>query len=244
MSGYELKDLLLRLGITPSSISLGTQRVVQLIFDSQPSFIPVIKKHGGRWSSVLDCWYMPASKTKLVKLAQALAQLTGTCLTNPELEALIRQLELKSYSRRTLSTYRYAFSLFLDYLYPLQVHAASKAQIEDYLLHLAKNKGYSESAIHTHINAIKFYLEQVLQKDKAFYDLPRPRKPMQLPKVLGEKEISRLFKSLPNSKHKAILYTAYSAGLRVSEVVQLQIKHIDSDRMQIFIGCSKGKTAM
>jgi integrase/recombinase XerD len=59
--------------------------------------------------------------------------------------------------------------------------------------------------------------------------------------VLGEAELTRLFKSLDNKKHKAILFTAYSAGLRVSEVVRLQLKHIDSDRMQLFIEKSKGK---
>ena len=58
---------------------------------------------------------------------------------------------------------------------------------------------------------------------------------------MGEKEIGRLFNALENKKHKAILFTAYSGGLRVSEAVNLQIKDIDSDRMQIFIENAKGK---
>ena len=37
------------------------------------------------------------------------------------------------------------------------------------------------------------------------------------------------------------MFTAYSAGLRVSEVVNLQLKHIDRSRMQLFIEKSKGK---
>jgi integrase len=91
------------------------------------------------------------------------------------------------------------------------------------------------------INAIKFYLEHYLRRPKEFYNLPRPQKPLQLPKVLGENELSRLFNALSFKKHKAILFTAYSAGLRVSEVVSLKVKHIDSDRMQIFIERAKGK---
>ena len=71
--------------------------------------------------------------------------------------------------------------------------------------------------------------------------LPRPKKPLQLPKVLGENEIARLFNALKNVKHKAILFAAYSAGLRISEVVNLQLKHVDSDRMQILIEAAKGK---
>lgn len=57
----------------------------------------------------------------------------------------------------------------------------------------------------------------------------------------GESEITRLFNAITNKKHKAILFTAYSAGLRVSEVVSMKLKDIDSDHMQIFIERAKGK---
>ncbi len=73
-----------------------------------------------------------------------------------------------------------------------------------------------------------------------FY-LPRPEKPLQLPKVLGEHELERLFRAVSNLKHKAILLTAFSCGLQVSEVVRLKLSDIDSDRMQVLIQRSKGK---
>jgi integrase/recombinase XerD len=56
-----------------------------------------------------------------------------------------------------------------------------------------------------------------------------------------ETEIGRLFKAITNLKHKAIVFTAYSAGLRVSEVVNLKQKDIDSTRMTIYIEQAKGK---
>jgi len=62
-----------------------------------------------------------------------------------------------------------------------------------------------------------------------------------LPKLLNEAELVKLFNSLPNKKHKAMLFTAYSAGLRVSEIVALKIRDIDSKRMQLFIEKAKGK---
>ncbi len=65
--------------------------------------------------------------------------------------------------------------------------------------------------------------------------------PLQLPKLLNENELARLFNAITNKKHKAILFTAYSAGLRVSEVVRLKLKHIDSRRMQVLIEQGKGK---
>jgi len=50
-----------------------------------------------------------------------------------------------------------------------------------------------------------------------------------------------MFAAIKNRKHKAILFTAYSAGLRVSEVVHLRVQDIDSKRMQIFVQRAKGK---
>jgi site-specific recombinase XerD len=88
---------------------------------------------------------------------------------------------------------------------------------------------------------VKFYYEQILKREKIFVDIPRPKKPLLLPKLLNEEELRRLFNALTNKKHKAMLFTAYSAGLRVSEIVKLKLSHIDSKRMQIFIERAKGK---
>jgi integrase/recombinase XerD len=73
-----------------------------------------------------------------------------------------------------------------------------------------------------------------------FFEIPRPKKPLLLPKLLNEIELIKLFNALTNKKHKAMLFTAYSAGLRVSEVANLKIADIDQ-RMQIFIERAKGK---
>jgi integrase/recombinase XerD len=81
----------------------------------------------------------------------------------------------------------------------------------------------------------------VLHREKFFLEIPRPKKQLLLPKLLNETEIRNLFNALTNKKHKAMLFTAYSAGLRVSEIVNLKIIHIDSDRMQILIEQGKGK---
>ncbi len=91
------------------------------------------------------------------------------------------------------------------------------------------------------MNALKFYYEQVLHREKMFFDIPRPKKPILLPKLLNETELGKLFNALSNKKHKAMLFTAYSAGLRVSEIVSVKLADIDSKRMQILISRAKGK---
>ena len=104
-----------------------------------------------------------------------------------------------------------------------------------------EKQGISENTAHSRLNALKFYYEQVLGREKFFWDIPRPKKQLILPKLLNETEIRKLFNALSNKKHKAMLFTAYSAGLRVSEIIGLKIADIDSVRMQILIERGKGK---
>ena len=149
---------------------------------------------------------------------------------------------LKGYSDHTLKNYtthlRHYLQAISERMDPLLM---SRADIESYLLERQRHHKSSVSEINSHINAIKFLYEQVLGHERMLFYLPRPEKPLQLPKVLGEHELERIFRSVSNLKHKAILITAFSCGLRVSEVVKLRIRDIDSERMQVFVERAKGK---
>ncbi len=157
------------------------------------------------------------------------------------LENFIEQLKLKAYSLSTINTYRNEFLQLLQILKTKKVDALTVNDIKRYMVYAMEKEGISENTAHSRLNALKFYFEQVLGREKFFWEIPRPKKPLQLPNVLGEKEIAGLFNAITNKKHKAILFTAYSAGLRVSEAVQLKLRDIDSDRMQIKIVDGKGK---
>ncbi len=157
------------------------------------------------------------------------------------LEKFVQQLQLKAYSASTIRTYRNEFLQLLQLLKNKAVDKLEPDDLKRYLVYAMEKEGISENTAHSRLNALKFYFEQVLGREKFFWEIPRPKKHLQLPNILGEKELGRLFNALDNLKHKAILFTAYSAGLRVSEVVALQLKHIDSDRMQIFVANAKGK---
>ena len=79
------------------------------------------------------------------------------------------------------------------------------------------------------INAIKFYYEKVLGREKQYYELHRPKKEHKLPKVLSKKEVKRIFDVTENLKHKCILMLIYLAGLRRSELLNLMPDDIDSE---------------
>lgn len=76
---------------------------------------------------------------------------------------------------------------------------------------------------------------------RKIYTIDRPRKEKFLPEVLSEEEIVQILNATENLKHKAVLMTIYSAGLRISELVNLRLKDIDSQRMQIRVEQAKGK---
>jgi len=167
---------------------------------------------------------------------------TGIYPVNQEAVSMMRkQLQLKAYSSSTIRTYINELSAFLSILGPVSAASLTPTRLSDYFLYCLNKLRLSENTLHSRINALKFYYEQVLGREKFFWEIPRPKKREQLPNVLSEVELGRMFASVKNIKHKAILFTAYSAGLRVSEVVRLRIRDVDSGRMQIRIEQAKGK---
>lgn len=157
------------------------------------------------------------------------------------LQKFQQQLALKSYSPSTIKTYTNEFAQFLQLIKDKPASEFTVQRIKDYLQYCFEKLNLNENTLHSRINALKFYYEQVLRWEKFFWEIPRPKKAIILPKLLNETELTNLFNALSNKKHKAMLFTAYSAGLRVSEIVNLKVSHIDSKRMQIFIARAKGK---
>jgi integrase/recombinase XerD len=165
-------------------------------------------------------------------------------LSDANAEALTlthRELILKAYSQSTARTYLNELRAFFHVLGNHRADELPADRIKDYLDYCFTELKLSEHTIHSRINALKFYYEQVLKRERMFFNIPRPKKPVQLPKLLNEDELSRLFNALLNRKHKAMLFTIYSAGLRVSELVHLRLQDIDAVRMQIFVQRAKGK---
>ena len=184
-------------------------------------------------------------KNKTFTPAKQLAQLNYPHVLSKEnadaLHQFKRQLALKAYSPSTIRTYDNEFRQFLHTIKDKPASGFSVSRLKDYFHYCYTKLHLSENTLHSRINALKFYYEQVLGREKFFWEIPRPKKHYQLPKVLSEDEIGRMFNAIRNIKHKAILFTAYSAGLRVSEVANLKIKDVDSGRMQLFIEKAKGK---
>ncbi len=150
-------------------------------------------------------------------------------------------LQLKAYSKNTINTYRNEFSQLLLTLKSHKVDDLTPARLRSYFLYCLNTLKLSENTLHSRINAVKFYFEQVLKREKFFFEIPRPKKPSILPKVINAQDIKKLPEVTTNLKHNTMLKLCYGMGLRVSEIIKLKITDIDSKNMQAFIERAKGK---
>jgi integrase/recombinase XerD len=157
------------------------------------------------------------------------------------LDNTAQQLTLMGYSSSTARTYLQEIASFLQDIKHNSADDFSVDRLRKYIAYCLKEKKLSENTVHSRINALKYYYEKVLKRAHFFIDIPRPKKVLTLPKVISEQKILEVLLGIDNLKHKALVFLAYSAGLRVSEVVRLKIDDINEDRMQIFIAAAKGK---
>ncbi len=200
-----------------------------------------------KWSATKKSWYLPdlpvvrmalklSPKDKVKKRALKIHAVNQQAYLN-----LNKQLALKQYSSNTKRMYLSEFFHLLSLLDDYRVEDLSPKRLKDYFLYCIKVEKMGERKMNGKINAIKFYFEQVLNRPKMFFDIPRPKKPSTLPKMLSKSEVKKLFRVTTNLKHKIALQLTYGMGLRVSEVVRLRLVDIDSKRMVVHVSGAKGK---
>ncbi|MFN7775456.1 tyrosine-type recombinase/integrase [Flavobacterium sp.] len=145
-----------------------------------------------------------------------------------------------NYSVSTIRTYTQQFLQFLrDFEYRDPKDITYKETVR-YLASLME-RGLSATSGHAMVNALLFYYNQVEQIPGYELKLPRPKKEKKLPTVLTKEECLLLFGVVENPKHKLLLLIGYGAGLRVSEIVNLEWRDILFAEHKIHIRNAKGK---
>jgi integrase/recombinase XerD len=204
------------------------------------------------------CWYIVYSETRLEQLIAALKpypielkandfQNLPLSLLQPDTPEVVLPPDYREtlvrlrYSSATVENYCSQFVGFLKFISPNGCDDITEEKINGYLLYLVEEKKVSISTQNQAINAIKFYLERVLKGERKEYYVARPLKELKLPTVLSEDEVHDLLKATTNLKHKCMLFLLYSAGLRISELLNLRHADIDVHRSLIYIRGGKGK---
>ena len=149
-----------------------------------------------------------------------------------------KDLLLKNYAQSSIDNYVSQVNCFLNY-YNSQYTEPTKineAAIKDWLLMANSINGRKHR-----LSALKLFYTLTIKQSLKFKYIEYPRSEKKLPIVLSQDEIQRMFDVCENKKHKVILGLLYSAGLRVSELINLKWAHLDRQRQIINIVAAKGK---
>jgi integrase/recombinase XerD len=146
---------------------------------------------------------------------------------------------LRGMSERTRESYVAAVAGLAKH-YGRSPDQVSEAEVQRYLLHLIEERKLAWSSCNVAVSGLRFLYHTTLKRREAQFDIPRARAPQKLPQILSREEIARLIELTLNPKHRAILMSAYGAGLRVSELCHLKVGDIDSARMTIRVEQGKG----
>lgn len=154
-------------------------------------------------------------------------------------EAVLVQMRLRGFSPRTVDSYIHAMEeLARFYRRPLDQLSCHEVQL--FLDELIRVRKLSWSTVNVYFSAYRFLYEQVLRWDEKRFSIPPRGRSRKRPGVLSKEEVFRLLDATVNVKHRALLGMTYGSGLRVSETVSLEPKHIDRDRLMVFVDGGKG----
>jgi len=153
------------------------------------------------------------------------------------IELYRKDLVLKNYAKSSIENY---VSQVTNFLYKhdgkfTEPSKINETAIKDWLLLANSINGRKHR-----ISALKLFYQLTIKQPMKFKHIEYPRSEKKLPIVLSVEEIQKMFLVCENLKHKTIFALLYSCGLRVSELINLQWKHIDRSRMIINIIAAKG----
>lgn len=216
------------------------------------------KFKGRRWHHEKKYWTIPHTKEHLKQLEVQFhsenLQFSPSLLPYSEessskdrsskqktaLMQMKQHLKLKGYSQKTQKAYLGHLKR-LGNFYDKNLSELTIEDIRRYVLHHLEDRAAPHSYANQLVSALKFYYLEVLNRKDLLEKLPRPKRQQTLPSVLSQQEVKKIFEAVENLKHRALLFTIYSAGLRLGEVVRLKISDLDEERRLIHVRQGKGR---
>jgi integrase/recombinase XerD len=220
----------------------GAKRIA-IYFEKNAEWIAHIKAiEGARWSQSLKAWHLPDTEENRIRF-----KITPIFHTLPSIEAMAQierfqqWLRSKRYSDSTINTYSEVLKSFLVFYREKPIAQITNEDVIVYNNEYILKKNLSESFQNQTINSIKLFFKIIRDSKMDIEAIHRPKNAKRLPTVLSKEETLRIIDMTANLKHKSLLALVYSAGLRISEAINMKIVDIDSQRMLIHIKNAKGK---
>ncbi len=166
---------------------------------------------------------------------------TKTVANPTELEQFKKWMEHKRYSEATINNYMYALTQFLRHISPKTCYEVTNNDMVQYVNQVLIPAKMSHSYQNILVNATRLFFKNLVGSKVITEQIDRPRQEHKLPNVLSRNDVRQIFEATPNLKHRAMLSLIYACGLRRSELLNLKITDIDSDRHFVTIYNAKGK---
>lgn len=155
------------------------------------------------------------------------------------LDMLKVEIEVRGYSPKTVKAYLASFSKFLEFMGDKNLDAENlQYEVKQFIIQ-QKRKKLAPKTLHIYLSAVKFFYRHVFNKPREI-EVKFSKKRRKLPVVLSRQEIMELIRRTPNLKHRLIISLAYGSGLRVSEVANLKVSHLNFSKKTIFVSQGKG----
>ena len=160
--------------------------------------------------------------------------------TIKKIDAFKGWMEQLRYSKNTINTYVHQLEIFFGYFSEKEITEIENNDVLEFNSEVVLKYGLSTTFQNQTVSALKKFFAYNYNRNIDIDSIKRPRKILQLPKVIDKKDLKQFFSSIKNQKHRMALETIYACGLRRSELLNLKLKHIDSKREMLMVVNSKG----
>jgi len=141
-------------------------------------------------------------------------------------QRLIEDMQVRNYSPRTVEAYVAAVAKLANHFHRSPDQLGSE-EVRAFQVHLLAAKT-SWSQFNQIVCGLRFFYRVTLQQPDMVVMLPYGKRPKRLPVVLGVEEVAQLLEAARPGQERVLLQTAYACGLRLSELLNLQVTDIDS----------------
>ena len=150
----------------------------------------------------------------------------------------VNALQRQGKAEKTIDVYSRAVRRVTEF-FDLSPDQLTQEHLKDYFSALVKS--HSWSTVKVDRNGLQFFYKYVLERQWIWVDIVKPPQTRVLPDILSAKEVERLINGTRELRYQSFLLTAYSMGLRLGEVLNLQVGDIDGERHKVHVRLGKGR---
>ncbi|WP_299064305.1 site-specific integrase [uncultured Polaribacter sp.] len=212
---------------------------------------------GTYWSKSLTSWYLkntPENLKAITTLFNGVTDVDSSKITKNQLfkrdltepqKTLLNNFYLflkgKRYSKSTIQTYTFFVADFVNFHTKTPLEELTNRDVELFIETVFIERDYSISSQRQFISALKVFIIFCPHTKINDLVLERPKKSRKLPSVLSQEEVLKIIRCTQNLKHRAILALIYSCGLRISELINLELSNFHIERKQLIVKNGKGR---